>query len=106
MNDAAVTEAERSEVDELDRQRDVLVTEFNARVAPLNTRAAELFANIRRRLAKGETPVFEPPVPEPEDAEHDDPVYDGSRDYFDQLEGYRRERERFQPREAPARKRT
>jgi hypothetical protein len=105
MNDAAVTETEREELEELDRQRDALVTEFNARLAPLNVRAAELFAGIRERLAEGDTPVFDPPLPEPEDSEHGDPLYDSSRDYLDQLEGYRRERERFRPGDAAAKKR-
>ena len=71
-NEEAVTEVERAEL-ELDRRCQALAAEFNERLAPLDARAAELFAGIRSRLAEGGTPVFEPPVPEAEDPDNDDP---------------------------------
>lgn len=91
-NNALVTEAEQGELEDLERQRDALAAEFNAKLAPLNARAEELFAGIDERINAADAPEFEFDRAEIEPAgdEDDDALYDSKRDYDEQLEFYKR----------------
>lgn len=87
------TAAEDQEIADLERQQEALAEEFNERLAPLNARAEELFAAIAARRDGIEPPVFEEPEIEVTGPEDDDPLYDSTRNYGEQLERYKREGE-------------
>jgi hypothetical protein len=91
-NAALVTDEEQQQLDEIDSEQHAATDEYNARLEALNERAKPIFKAIEERMDAQDPPTFIAPEPEPLGPEDDDPLYDSNRDYDEQLERYKREK--------------
>ena len=87
-------EKHQEEIDRLEQEYAALREEYAPRLEALDKEVRERYRQVSDdlRTARDELDVDDYPVPEPDEADEDgdDPLYDSSRDYFDQLAYYKR----------------